>query len=68
MTIPVNLTQVTEQPPRVRALRRALGSLSDTVSPAVDLLQPYVEGTENLPRDGRCLLVGNHTQGGMEVF
>jgi 1-acyl-sn-glycerol-3-phosphate acyltransferase len=27
-----------------------------------------VEGTEELPRDGRFLLVGNHTQGGMEVF
>jgi 1-acyl-sn-glycerol-3-phosphate acyltransferase len=68
MTSPANPTQVTEQPPRVRALRRALGSLSDTVSPAVDLLKPYVEGTEHLPRDGRCLLVGNHTQGGMEVL
>jgi 1-acyl-sn-glycerol-3-phosphate acyltransferase len=68
MTIPADLTQVTDQPPRVRVLRRALESVSDTVGPAVDLLKPYVEGTEHLPRDGRCLLVGNHTQGGMEVL
>ncbi|WP_167099052.1 lysophospholipid acyltransferase family protein [Mycobacterium sp. DL592] len=67
MTNPTSPTRITEQPPRVRALRQALGSLSDAVGPTVDLLNPYVEGTENLPNDGRCLLVGNHTQGGMEV-
>lgn len=67
MTVSAKLTQITEQPSRVQVLRRVLGSLS-TLGPAVDLLKPCVEGSENLPRDGRCLLVGNHTQGGMEVF
>lgn len=68
MTAPAKLTQRLEQPARVRVLRQALESLGNTLGPAVDLLKPYVEGTESLPRDGRCLLVGNHTQGGMEVF
>jgi 1-acyl-sn-glycerol-3-phosphate acyltransferase len=28
----------------------------------MDLYRPYVDGLENLPADGRFLLVGNHTQ------
>ncbi|OBF61735.1 hypothetical protein A5753_17275 [Mycobacterium sp. 852002-51971_SCH5477799-a] len=34
----------------------------------VNLSRPYVDGLENLPPDGRFLLVGNHTQLGSEVF
>ncbi len=36
---------------------------------AADAARPYVTGLENLPTDGRYLLVGNHTQSaGAEVF
>ncbi|GAB7067249.1 acyltransferase family protein [Mycobacterium hodleri] len=57
--------QIIEQPRRVRALRRLVEATADGMWPAVDLARPYVDGTENLPRDGRFILVGNHTQTGM---
>lgn len=68
MTIPAKPQQIVNQPARVQTLRRVLESVNDRGAPAVDFCRPYVEGTEELPRDGRFLLVGNHTQGGMEVF
>ena len=54
-----------DQPGRVQALRRAIFAVADRLDPVVDLSRPYVDGLENLPRDGRFLLVGNHTTFGM---
>lgn len=54
-----------EQSDRVQAIRRVLGGILDGITPLVDLSRPYVAGTQNLPKDGRFLLVGNHTQMGM---
>jgi len=68
MTIPVKPEEIIDQPSRVQTLRRVIESVSDRGGPLIDFCRPYVEGTEGLPRDGRFLLVGNHTQGGMEVF
>lgn len=50
---------------RVRAMRKAIFSVANRLDPVVDLCQPYVDGLENLPRDGRFLLVGNHTSFGL---
>ncbi len=57
-----------DQPRRVRALRRAVEIVADRAAPIVDLSRPYVDGLGNLPRDGRFLLVGNHTQFGAEAL
>lgn len=57
--------QIIDQPARVRALRKFAEVTADAIWPAIDLTLPYVDGTENLPRDGRFFLVGNHTQSGM---
>ncbi|MDR3661451.1 MAG: lysophospholipid acyltransferase family protein [Mycobacterium sp.] len=62
------LQESTDEPVRVRRLRRFLGAASDAAEPVLDVLRPFVDGTANLPRDGRFLLVGNHTQGAMEVI
>ncbi|KGI70484.1 acyltransferase family protein [Mycolicibacterium rufum] len=61
-------TTVVPETARVRALRRALEYTADRVGPLVDATRPYVDGLEHLPRDGRFLLVGNHTQAGVESF
>ncbi len=58
---------IIDQPARVLALRSVMGAISDTAAPLVELCRPYVVGAEQLPADGRFLLVANHTQGGMEV-
>ena len=50
---------------RVQAMRKAIFALADRLDPVVDLCKPYVDGLENLPRDGRFLLVGNHTSFGL---
>ncbi|AQT78981.1 glycerol acyltransferase [Mycolicibacterium litorale] len=47
---------------QVSAWRRVLATGADNVQPLMDLYRPYVDGLENLPADGRFLLVGNHTQ------
>jgi 1-acyl-sn-glycerol-3-phosphate acyltransferase len=60
-----NLDHVIDQPGRVQALRRAIFGVADRLDPVVDLSRPYVDGLDNLPRDGRFLLVGNHTTFGM---
>ena len=45
-----------------RILRTMLASAADNLEPLMNLYNPYVEGLEKLPADGRFLLVGNHTQ------
>ena len=54
-----------DQSGRVRALTRAIFTIADRAGPIVDLGRPYVDGLQNLPRDGRFLLAGNHTAFGM---
>jgi 1-acyl-sn-glycerol-3-phosphate acyltransferase len=63
-----DLAAVMAPSPRVQALRRALDAVTDRIRPLTDLSRPYVDGVDNLPADGRFLLVGNHTQFGSEVF
>jgi 1-acyl-sn-glycerol-3-phosphate acyltransferase len=63
---PVNIDTIMNQPERVQAWRRVAETVADRVGPLVDLSRPYVDGLQNLPDDGRFLLVGNHTQGGIE--
>ncbi|MDT5339221.1 MAG: hypothetical protein QOD90_4726, partial [Mycobacterium sp.] len=62
MTKPVNIDAIIDQPQRVRAWRRVVETIADGITPLVDLYRPYVDGLHGLPRDGRFLLVGNHTQ------
>lgn len=50
----------------VQTLRDGIDTLVRRLEPLVDLYRPYVDGLENLPRNGRFLLVGNHTQAGVE--
>nr|WP_232007134.1 lysophospholipid acyltransferase family protein [Mycobacterium intermedium] len=49
-------------PRRVQALRGVVEKVHDGIAPLIDASRPYVRGLENLPADGRFLLVGNHTQ------
>jgi len=46
------------------ALQKAICTVADTLDPIVDRLGIYVDGLDTLPRDGRFLLVGNHTTSG----
>jgi 1-acyl-sn-glycerol-3-phosphate acyltransferase len=50
---------------RVQALTRAIFTIAGRAGPIVDLSRPYVDGVGTLPRDGRFLLVGNHTAFGL---
>ncbi|UVO12932.1 acyltransferase family protein [Mycobacterium sp. SVM_VP21] len=59
---------ILNQPPRIEAIRRAMEAVADAATPVVEAYRPYVEGLDNLPRDGRFLLVGNHTQVGVEAL
>jgi 1-acyl-sn-glycerol-3-phosphate acyltransferase len=61
LPMPIDIRAVMNHPRRVRRLRSALEKVHDGISPLIDLCQPYVTGLENLPDDGRFLLVGNHT-------
>lgn len=63
-----DLEAIMNQSRRVRALKQLLGNVGDNLNPLIELYRPYVDGLANLPRDGRFLLVGNHTQAGTEVF
>ncbi|OBF27469.1 lysophospholipid acyltransferase family protein [Mycobacterium sp. ACS4331] len=55
--------------PRVRRLRQAWAAADGALRPVVDIARPYVTGLDNLPADGRFLLVGNHTAASFaEVF
>ncbi|SPM41674.1 glycerol acyltransferase, partial [Mycobacterium numidiamassiliense] len=58
---PVDLDAVMNHPPRVQTLQGVLDRVQGGITPLIDLWQPYVAGLETLPRDGRFLLVGNHT-------
>ncbi|WP_431234334.1 lysophospholipid acyltransferase family protein [Mycolicibacterium psychrotolerans] len=67
MTPLADIDQITNPPRRVQRLRPVVDSVLDGLEPVINLYRPYVDGLENLPRDGRFLLVGNHTQGSGEV-
>ena len=60
-----NALAANDAPARVQALTKVIFSVADRLDPVVDLPRPYVDGLENLPSDGRFLLVGNHTTFGM---
>ncbi|MFV8050239.1 lysophospholipid acyltransferase family protein [Mycobacterium sp. 48b] len=62
------IDEIMNQPSHVQTLRRAVETVADGIDPLVKVYQPYVAGLENLPRDGRFLLVGNHTQFGTETL
>jgi 1-acyl-sn-glycerol-3-phosphate acyltransferase len=68
MTTDVEIDAIMTPPPRVETMRRAVDNVQDGLRPLLDLYRPYVDGLDNLPRDGRFLLVGNHTQFGIEVI
>lgn len=68
MTADVNIDAIMNPPARVQTLRRAVDTLHDGLGPLFDVYRPYVDGLHNLPQDGRFLLVGNHTQFGIEVI
>lgn len=55
---------VTDRTRRIRAMENAIFRVADTLAPVVDLTRIYVDGLDGLPRDGRFLLVGNHTIAG----
>ena len=60
-----NPTDLVNQSARVKNLQTTIFQVADRLDPIVDLCKPYVDGLENLPRDGRFLLVGNHTAFGI---
>jgi 1-acyl-sn-glycerol-3-phosphate acyltransferase len=62
MSEAIDIDAVMKHPRRVQILRGALDRIHDGIAPVIDLSRPYVSGLENLPGDGRFLLVGNHTQ------
>jgi len=63
--ISADLDHLTDPPARVQALTKAIAAVADTLGPVVDLCRFHVDGLEHLPRDGRFLLVGNHTSFGL---
>lgn len=67
MTETCDIAAIMNPPERVQALRRTLHSAQPTITALINLYRPYVDGLKNLPRDGRFLLVGNHTQIGIEA-
>jgi 1-acyl-sn-glycerol-3-phosphate acyltransferase len=68
MTVDVKIDAIMIPPERVQTMRRAVDTVRDGLGPLIDLYRPYVDGLEGLPQDGRFLLVGNHTQLGIEAF
>lgn len=68
MTVMTNTERLMDQPTRIQAIRRVVETVADNAAPLIDLWRPFVDGLEHLPRDGRFLLVGNHTQSGTEGF
>ncbi|MGV0625100.1 lysophospholipid acyltransferase family protein [Mycolicibacter minnesotensis] len=64
---PQDIDAIINQPARIQAIRRTVEAVADAVTPMVEAYRPYVEGLDNLPADGRFLLVGNHTQIGVEA-
>jgi len=61
----VDMERLVNEPNRVRALKKAIFGVADGLAPLIDLCRIYVDGLGNLPRDGRFLLVGNHTVFGL---
>jgi len=61
---PEDLGRLTNPPPRVAALRKAIFAVASGLDPAIGLSRVYIDGLDNLPSDGRFLLVGNHTSAG----
>ncbi|WP_235892879.1 lysophospholipid acyltransferase family protein [Mycolicibacterium hodleri] len=49
-------------------LQRWIENVADRAHPVVSAFEPYVDGLDDLPADGRFLLVGNHTQAGTEAL
>ncbi|ANE78956.1 glycerol acyltransferase [Mycobacterium adipatum] len=68
MTIMTDTARLMDQPGRIQTIRQIVETVADGVGPLLDLYRPYVDGLQHLPRDGRFLLVGNHTQSGAEGF
>ena len=66
--IMTNVDTLLDPPGHIRAMRSAAEAIADAAAPLVDLYRPYLDGLQNLPRDGRFLLVGNHSQAGVEGF
>jgi 1-acyl-sn-glycerol-3-phosphate acyltransferase len=66
--VAVNIDTIINQPRRVRVLRRVVETVGDGLGPLVNLYWPHVDGLQHLPRDGRFLLVGNHTQSSVEAL
>ena len=62
MSEPIDIDAVMNHPRRVQILRGALDRIHDGIAPVINVSRPYVSGLENLPGNGRFLLVGNHTQ------
>ncbi len=52
----------------VSTYQRWIEKIADRLDPIVSSYKPYVDGLDNLPPDGRFLLVGNHTQAGTEAL
>ncbi|MHC9294165.1 lysophospholipid acyltransferase family protein [Mycobacterium sp. LTG2003] len=67
MTV-TKIDAIMKPPSHIQVMRRAVETVADGIEPLVDLYRPYVDGLHNLPRDGRFLLVGNHTQFGAEAL
>ena len=59
-----DVDRLVNEPARVRALTKGIFGIANALAPLVDLARIYVDGLEHLPRDGRFLLVGNHTVSG----
>lgn len=53
---------------QVQALRGLVNVVTEGTEPIVDLFRPYIDGLGNLPRDGRFMLVGNHTNFATEAI
>ncbi|HEX5144546.1 MAG TPA: lysophospholipid acyltransferase family protein [Mycobacterium sp.] len=62
------MAAIMNPPTRIQTLRNVVSTAADNLGPIADLGKPYVDGLDNLPRDGRFLLVGNHTQAGVETL
>ncbi|MBU9766249.1 acyltransferase family protein [Mycobacterium sp. TNTM28] len=61
------IDEIMNPPAHIHTVRKVVETIADGIDPLVELYRPYVDGLENLPRDGRFLLVGNHTQFGSET-
>ncbi|WP_193048555.1 lysophospholipid acyltransferase family protein [Mycolicibacterium baixiangningiae] len=60
--VPPEGSDVIVVPPGERMWRTLLTVVADNLEPLMKLYRPYVDGLDNLPADGRFLIVGNHTQ------